>query len=183
MTPPQRPDPRASTTQRAPSATPGASQPGVPPKPTGTRSLVEQIVADQKRQKEELANAIGKKEKRTKLGPVALVILIVVNLVVWLIFPPKSDTTGDRRSPVEVERDLRLVVASAANEVDIWRRLHEGKLPPTLAVAGVADSGLVFVNVDGVVFEIRGADRGVALAYRSNMALTDFLDAGVPVKK
>ncbi len=174
---PESRPPRPSTQTPRPGAPPGA-----PAGPTATGSLVAQIVADQKKQKEELRTAMQRKEKRSKLGPIAAAVLIAANVVAWLVFPPVSGG-GDRRKPGEVERDLRLVVASAASQVEIWRQAHEGRMPPTLATAGVTDSGLSLVNVDGTVYEVRGESHGIKLSYRSNTALTDFLDAGTPVAK
>src|SRR5258705_1415028 len=104
----------------------------VPPKPQNTRSLVEQIVADQKQSKVEVEKAISKRTKTLRIAPYAAAILLVSNLVVWLIFPPKRDTRGDRRSPSEIDRDLRLVVASAASNIEIWRRVHDGQIPSNL---------------------------------------------------
>ena len=159
---------------------PSTVAPGASAKPLGTRSLVEQIVAEQRQQKVEVKDAIERKQKRFPLAPVAAVLLVVGNIVAWLIIPPTHDTTGTRRNSLEIERDLRLVIASAASEVDIWRRLNDNKMPSKLSDVGVADSGLVLVKVDDVVYEIRGADRDVKLAYRSNTSITDFMDAGIP---
>lgn len=166
--------PRPSTAQAPP--------PGDPGKPAGTRSLVEQIVAEQKKQKAEMRDALHRKDKRSKIGPVAAGVLILANLVAWLVFPPVGNR-GQQRTPAQVERNLRLVVASAASQVEVWRQSHDGRLPPSLATAGVADSGLTFVNVDGTVYEVRGESHGVKLSYRSNMPVGDFLDAGAGVGK
>lgn len=51
---------------------------------------------------------------------------------------------------------MRLVVASAASEVEVWRRLNAQAMPKTLQEAGVRDSGLVLVPVHSAIFEIRG---------------------------
>ena len=175
-TPP--PPPRRPSTVTPPR--PSKVLPGASDKPLGTRSLVEQIVAEQKQQKVELKDAIERKKKRFPLAPIAAVLLVVGNIVAWLIIPPTHDTSGTRRNSLEIERDLRLVIASAASEVDIWRRLNENKMPSRLSDVGVADSGLVLVRVDDVVYEIRGVDHGVKLSYRSNTPITDFMDAGIP---
>ena len=53
-------------------------------------------------------------------------------------------------------------------------------MPAQLSEVGVSDSGLVLVKVDDIVYEIRGVDHGVKLAYRSNTPITDFMDAGIP---
>ena len=55
-------------------------------KPADTKSLVQQIMAEQKEQKQVLREAINKSEKRFPLGPVAAGVLLVANLVVWLVF-------------------------------------------------------------------------------------------------
>jgi hypothetical protein len=149
-------------------------------KPQGTSSLVAQIVAEQKQQKAELADAMTRKVRRRRLGPVAGVVLVVANVVAWLVFPPVTTPTGDTRSPAEVERDLRLVIASAAGQVEAWRTAHDGRLPPTLSQAGVRDADLSLVNVDGTIYEVRGESRGLKLSYRSNSRIGDFLDAGIP---
>ena len=154
-------------------------QPPAGDKPVGTRSLVEQIVAEQKEQKAAVADAIGRSEKRTKLGPIFAGVLIAANVVAWAVFPPTGDKRGDRRKPLEIDRDVRLWIASAASQVDIYRRTHDGKLPPALLDAGVRDTVLKFAHIDSVTYEIRGKDREVELKYRSNMTLTDFLDGGI----
>ena len=151
-------------------------------KPTDTRSLVQQIMAEQKEQKQVLREAINKSEKRFPLGPVAAGVLLVANLVVWLVFPPTRQTQ-DLRKPAEVERDLRLVVASAASEIEVWRRTHGGGIPKTLTEAGVKDAGLTFRMVDSTMYEIKGTERGAAVTYRSNTAINDFLDAGLGPRK
>lgn len=151
-----------------------------PEKPKGTRSLIEEIVAEQKQQKVDVKTAMETRERRFKFAPIAAGVLLVANLVAWLIVPPTRDGRTTRRNGLEVERDLRLVIASAASEVDIWRRLHDNKMPAKLSEVGIADSGLTIAKVDDVVYEIRGADHGVKLSYRSNMPITDFLDAGIP---
>ncbi len=171
--PSRRPSP--ATPPRPSTVVPGASD-----KPLGTRSLVEQIIAEQKQQKVEVKDAIERKRKRLPIGPIAAVLLVLGNIVAWLIIPPSRDTSGTRRNSLEIERDLRLVIASAASEVDIWRRLNQNKMPAQLSEVGVSDSGLVLVKVDDIVYEIRGVDHGVKLAYRSNTPITDFMDAGIP---
>lgn len=180
MTTPKRPDskPTDPPTPRSTRSTPAVAAPA-----QGTRSLVEQIVADQKRSKVEFEAAVTKRPTAKRYGAVAAVVLVIANVVAWLIVPPTSDGRGTRRSPSEIDRDLRLVIASAASDIDVWRRLHEGRLPPSLSEAGVTDSGLVFVNVDSVVYEVRGSYGDIHLAYRSNTPLTDFLDAAIPVRK
>lgn len=151
-------------------------------KPADTKSLVQQIMAEQKEQKEVLKEAISKSEKRFPLGPVAAGVLLVTNLVVWLVFPPTRETQ-DRRKPAEVERDLRLVVASAASEIEVWRRTHGGAIPKSLTEAGVKDAGLTFRMVDSTMYEIKGAEHGAMVTYRSNTAINDFLDAGLGPRK
>lgn len=136
-------------------------------------------MAEQKEQKAVMQDALNRKDKRTKLGPVFLGVLAAANLVVWAVFPPTGEKRGDRRNPMELDRDVRLWIASAASQVDIYRRTHDGKLPSALSDVGVRDTVLKFVRVDSTIYEIRGKDREVELRYRSNMALTDFLDAGI----
>jgi len=152
-------------------------------KPPGMNSIVQQIIDEQKQQKVDLRKSMERKPRSTKLPPILAGVLLLGNVVAWVIIPPSNKSSGDRRNGLEVERDLRLVVASAASEVDIWRRLHENRMPATLAEVGVSDGGLVLVKVDDQVYEIRGTDHGVKLAYRSNTPITDFMDAGIPVKK
>lgn len=139
-------------------------------------------MAERKEQKEVLKEAIGKSEKRFPLGPVAAGVLVVTNLVVWLVFPPTRQTQ-DLRKPADVERDLRLVVASAASEIEVWRRTHPGAIPKTLAEAGEKDGGLTFRMVDSTVYEIKGAEHGATVTYRSNTAINDFLGAGLGPRK
>ena len=166
---------------RPPSPTPGG--PRGPVRPTGTKSLVQQILEEQKQKQTELREAMQRKQKRSRLGPVAAGLLIAANVVAWVIFPPVRETSGDSRTPAEVERDLRTVIASAAGQVESWRRMHDGQLPPSLVQAGVADTGLSYVNVDGTVYEVRGESHGLFLSYRSDTPISDFLDAGLGIRK
>lgn len=161
----------------------GASRPPTPPgQPPSFNSLAKAIVQEQKEQKSAMAVAIDKPSARKKWGPPALAVLVLANLIGWFIIPPVSDGRGDRRTPVQVERDLRLVVASAASEVEVWRRLNAQAMPKTLQDAGVRDSGLVLVPIDSAIFEIRGKDGEIFVTYRSNTTVTDFLDAS-PVSR
>lgn len=178
MTSPRKPGPGQPNSPRRPSTTPLGT--GTPP--VATRSLVEQIVAEQKQQKAEVQRAIQGKAVR-RIAPIAAGILVVVNVVAWVVFPPATEKTGTRRTPMQAENDLRLYVAAAASEIDIWRSRNGGLLPASLADVGITDTALVFVNVDGVVYELRGTNRGVTLAYRSNVSITDFLDGGVPGRR
>jgi|GEM_PF-3464798 len=157
-------------------------QPTPQGQPPSFNSLAKAIVQEQKEQKSAMAEAIDKPSARKKWGPVALAVLVLANLVGWFIIPPVSDGRGDRRTPVQIERDLRLVVASAASEVEVWRRLNAQAMPKTLQDAGVRDSGLVLVPIDSAVFEIRGRDGEIFVTYRSNTTVTDFLDAS-PVSR
>lgn len=157
--------------------------PGPPGPPPSFNSLAKAIVQEQKEQKSALAEAIDKPSSRKKWGPIALAALVIANVVGWIIIPPVSDGRGDRRTPVEIERDLRLVVASAASEVEVWRRLHDNAMPKALPEAGVRDTGLVLVPIDSAVYEIRGKDREIFVTYRSNMTVTDFLDAAPVLRR
>lgn len=171
------------TSPRPPARRPSGSHLAQPAKPADTRSLVQQIVADQKQQKSDLQQAMTRTAKRSAVVPVAAVLLVLANVAGWLIFPPAHDTSGDHRTAAEAERDLRLVVASAASNVEVWRRTHGGGIPVTLADAGVRDTGLVLVSIDSATYEIRGTDRAAKVRYRSNVAIGDFLDAGPVVRK
>jgi len=151
--------------------------------PTPAKGLVQQIIDEQREQQSEIKAAMTRKSKAPKLGAGALVVLVALNVVAWLVVPPTSNSTGDRRSPGEVDRDLRFVVASAASQVDVWRRTHDGSLPASLDVAGVTDPGLTYVVVDSLAFQVRGEDRGVQVTYHSNVTISDFLDAGLGVRK
>lgn len=163
----QRPPPRPS---RAPP--PGAGS-------LDTRSLVQQIVEEQRKSKAELREALQRTEKRSSLVPVLAALLLMANIAAWVIFPPVHKSPGDIRTPAEVERDLRTIIASAAGQVEEWRRGHAGALPSSLSEAGVADSGLTYAATDSTAYEIKGESRGLRLLYQSNTLLSDFLEAGL----
>ena len=156
---------------------------GQPAAPPPTRSLVQQIVDEQKLQKTEMKAALSTGPKRRSLGPAAAVVLVLLNLVGWFIIPPVGNKSGDLRAAAEVERDLRVIVASAASGIEVWRRTNDGRLPGSLAEAGVTDPGLTFTKLDSATYEIRGEHRGAAVTYRSTLTLGDFLDSGVGVRK
>lgn len=136
-------------------------------------------MAEQKQQRTEMRQALHH-TPRKPLAPILAGLLVLGNVAAWVVFPPRQDTTGDARSPIEIERDVRLLVASAASEVDIWRLNHGGVLPASFADAGIRpDSGVTFVRLDSLTFEVRGTGpAGVTVSYNSNTRLTDFLSAG-----
>lgn len=168
MAPQPKPPPPRRPTGSLPSA----------PKPADLGTLARQIVAEQKEQRVQMREAMHKKPRKP-IAPVLAGLLVLGNVAAWMIFPPRTDTTGDARNPGEIERDVRLVVASAASEVEIWRLNHGGTLPASFADAGIRpDSGVTFVLLDSLTFEVRGAGPGVAVTYNSNTRLMDFMNAG-----
>jgi hypothetical protein len=146
-------------------------------------ALVQSIVDEQAAQKTALREAMSRPAKRARLGPAALAILVILNIGAWVIFPPARDTTGDIRSLVEVERDLRVVLASVAGEIEVWRKNNNNAVPGSLAQAGVRDTSITYVVIDSLTYEVRGKDRGIASSYRSNMRLVDFLEATPGIRR
>jgi hypothetical protein len=168
---------------RPPSKTPAQAGKQQPGKPQGMTALVQSIVDEQAAQKTELRAAMSRPVKRSPLRPAALAVLIILNVGAWVLFPPVRDTSGDARSLVEVERDLRVVLASVAGEIEIWRKNNNNAVPQSLAQIGVRDTSITYVAIDSVTYEVRGKDKGISSSYRSNMRLVDFLDATPGIKR
>lgn len=120
---------------------------------------------------------------RAPRGPVALAILVMLNVGAWVIFPPVRDRSGDGRTLVEVERDLRIVLASVAGEIEVWRRNNNNAVPQSLAEVGVRDTAITYVAIDSLTYEVRGKDKGISSSYRSNVRLVDFLEATPGIKR
>jgi hypothetical protein len=168
---------------RPPSQTPpqgGKPQAG---KPAGMTALVQSIVDEQAAQKTELREAMSRPAKRTPLGPGALAVLVMLNIGAWVLFPPVRNSTGDARSLVEVERDLRVVLASVAGEIEIWRKNNNNAVPASLAQVGVRDTSVTYVMIDSATYEVRGKDKGISSSYRSNVRLVDYLEATPGIKR
>ena len=95
-------------------------------KPADTKSLVQQIMAEQKEQKEVLKEAIGKSEKRFPLGPVAAGVLLVTNLVVWLVFPPTRQTQ-DLRKPADAQKHFQTLHDGVTTDISRSRAACSGR--------------------------------------------------------
>jgi hypothetical protein len=153
------------------------------PKPQGMQSLVQSIVDQQKESKAELNAAMARPQKRAKLGMPALAVLIVANVIGWVVVPPTKDKSGDIRSPIEIERDLRVLIASAAGQIEMWKLQHGNALPPNLAAVGVKDTLIGYALVDSTTYVIRGTSKGISSTYRSNVRVQDFLEATPGIKR
>jgi hypothetical protein len=171
------------TGPRPPENRPTSQKPAQPGKPQGMTALVQSIVDEQAAQKTELREAMSRPAKRTPLGPGALAILVILNIGAWVIFPPVRKTTGDARSLVEVERDLRVVLASVAGEIEVWRKNNNNAVPVSLGQVGVRDTSITYVAIDSTTYEVRGKDKGISSSYRSNVRLVDFLEATPGIKR
>ncbi len=158
----------------------GKPQPG---KPQGMTALVQSIVDEQQAQKTELRDAMTRKARRAPLGPGALAVLVILNIGAWVIFPPVRTASGDARSLVEVERDLRVVLASVAGEIEIWRKNNNNAVPQSLAQVGVRDTSITYVAIDSLTYEVRGKEKGISSSYRSNVRLIDYLEATPGIKR
>ena len=152
-------------------------------KPQGMQSLVQSIVDQQQESKAELKAAMTRTDRRLKLGVPALIVLVILNVGGWLIFPPTSDKSGDIRSPIEIERDLRVIIAATASEIEIWRTTHANNLPPNLATVGVKDTTIGFALVDSTTYVLRGTTKGISATYRSSVRVQDFLEATPGIKR
>jgi hypothetical protein len=177
MTGPRPPEKRPTSQT---SAQGGKPQPG---KPQGMTALVQSIVDEQAAQKTEMRAAMSRPAKRTALSPVALALLVIVNIAAWVIFPPRRDTSGDARTLVEVERDLRVQLASVAGEIEVWRTNNNNAVPESLAQVGVRDTSITYVAIDSLTYEVRGQEKGISSSYRSNVRLIDFLEATPGIKR
>ena len=127
----------------------------------------------------EQADAARREPKRRAWAAPLAAVLSLVAIVMWVVFPPHVDTT-DPRSPVRVERDLKIEMASLATQIDDWRTEH-GALPDSLAETGATSESVQYVKLDATTFELRGSDAGRALTFRSTQPLTD-LTAGINVR-
>ena len=164
-------------TERPPERKPTSATPNQGEKPQGMQSLVQSIVNQQKESKAELQAAMSRTQKTKKLGPAALVVLIVLNLGAWVLFPPTRDKSGDIRSPIEVERDLRVLIAATAADIEAWRKKHDNAIPQSLAAVGVKDTTVGYALIDSTTYVLRGTTKGISATYRSNTRVQDFLDA------
>jgi hypothetical protein len=177
MTGPRPPENRPTSQTPAQGGKPQAG------KPQGMTALVQSIVDEQAAQKTELREAMSRPAKRARLGPGALAVLVILNIGAWVIFPPVRDTSGDSRTLVEVERDLRIVIASVAGEIEVWRKNNNNSVPQSLQQVGVRDTSITYVAIDSLTYEVRGRDKGISSSYRSNVRLVDFLEATPGIKR
>jgi hypothetical protein len=94
-------------------------------------------------------------------------------LVAWLAFPPHVDET-DPRSASRVERDLKLDIASLAEQVEDFRKAHGGALPDALSEAGASSEVVQYQRLSPLTYELRGAERDVSVTYQSTQGLEAF---------
>jgi hypothetical protein len=147
-------------------------------------SLVQSIVNEQQESKAELKAAMEGKTKRRKLGPGALAVLVAINLGAWVVFPPTRDRSGDIRTPIEVERDLRVLIAATAGDIEAWRKKNNNSIPASLDVVGVkGDTSVGYAVVDSTTYVLRGSSKGISATYRSNVRVQDFLEATPGIKR
>jgi hypothetical protein len=147
------------------------------------QSLVQSIVDQQKESKAELVAAMSGPKPKKKYGAVALGVLILVNVGGWVFFPPTRDDSGDVRTPIEVERDLRVLIASTAGEIEAWRKKNNNSIPASLEAVGIRDTTIGFAIVDSTTYILRGTTKGISATYRSTLRVQDFLDATPGIRR
>lgn len=112
---------------------------------------------------------------------IAVGVLAVANILGWVVFPPRGPDATDPRTPDAIERDLRLTIGAAADEVEAWRLSHGGALPDAMpADAAATDSTLRYTRIDSVTFEVSGSTGSGRLSYRSGTPLADFVAGPAP---
>jgi type II secretory pathway component PulM len=147
------------------------------------QSLVQSIVDQQMESKKELKAAMAGGAPKKKYGAIALVVLLVVNVGAWVLFPPTRDRSGDIRTPIEIERDLRVLIAATAGEIEAWRKKNNNAVPATLADVGVTDTTVGYALIDSTTYILRGTSSGISATYRSTLRVQDFLDATPGIRR
>ena len=100
-------------------------------------------------------------------------VLSLAALVAWLAFPPRADET-DPRSPVRIERDLKLEIVSLAQQVEDYRAAKGGALPASLEEAGASSEVVQYRTLGLDAFELRGATGEMSATYQSSQSLEKF---------
>ena len=140
-------------------------------------ALIAEAAAQMARSEAEANAASTQPKRRRRITIIALWVLLVGNVLAWLVFPPTTAAGTDARSAAEVERNVRLVLAAAAADVENWRTGHGGRLPATIGEVNSAHSDLAYAIVDSATFELHLTDGAVSLSYRSTTPVADFLAA------
>lgn len=86
-----------------------------------------------------------------------------------------------RLEPVRRDAYLRYALYLTSQRVAEYRS-RRGALPASLAEAGPAWAGITYRVISDSVFELRVApDSGIAIVFRSDQSLPDFLGASLPL--
>lgn len=104
---------------------------------------------------------------------VVAVLLPVMAVALWVIFPPPPPDTRDPRNPARTEGDLRMTLSALATQINDFR-LAKGSLPASLEAAGAPSQTVRYEQLDGSTYMLIGADNGVTLTYKSTTPLADF---------
>ncbi len=113
---------------------------------------------------------------------IAVGVLAVANILGWVVFPPPGPDPTDPRTPDAIERDLRLTIGAAADEVEAWRLSHGGALPDAMpADASPTDTSLRYIRIDSATYEVSGSTGSGRVSYRSGTPLTDFIAGPAPL--
>ena len=121
---------------------------------------------------EEASAARQAKKPRRAWEPLLLGLLSVAVIVAWVVFPPITDT-ADPRSPARVEMDLKIGIASLAQQIEEYR-LTKGTLPGTLTDAGAGWQSIRYSRVDAATYELTDTDGTATVTYRSTQPLEQF---------
>jgi len=133
------------------------------------RALVGEYLDQKKRETHDAAAAASPRGFRIALTVVALITCATV----WLL-PSFVKPVAELPSPERVEASARMTIFLASERVRLYQRL-KGRLPGTLAEAGVDSTGIGYFRSSDTGFDMWMMTNGRRLNYRSTMNNAEFL--------
>jgi len=166
-----------------------ASQPRTPPTSPATpekRALLEAFDTVLKSQVDDAERSAAERAKRARGAARALLLscamaMVLVGTYLWVerpewVFPPIPAA----ESFAVKDASLRIAMANAAQHIERYRQ-RGGRLPVTLASAGVYSQGIEYRLTDREHYQLTGENGDVRLALRSDESVPEFLKSSFQI--
>lgn len=140
-------------------------------------ALVGEFLAEQKRQTLELQAIEARRGKKRR--PALALTLAALCAIVW-VAPSMLGNATVTQSPERLEAGARMTLFLASERIRGHQRAH-GRLPATLAEAGVDSTGLSYRARSAEVFELGTEVNGTRITYHSTMHTAAFLGSTLEI--
>jgi hypothetical protein len=138
-----------------------------------SRETVRALVGEFLEQKKLEGDEAAKREGSPRMRAVLTVVAVITCAIVWVL-PSLYQPPVEVPSFMRQDASTRMTLFLAAERLRAYQRAH-GKLPPTLAEAGVDTTGIAYWRSTNTTFELSGMANGGKITFRSSMTNPEFL--------